>query len=213
MRTNPKNQSSSRIVIRRRQPESTKRRLLQAAFREIHRSGFRAADVDSILESAGVTKGALYHHYQSKTGLGYAVVDQVLRDWILDRWLRPIVEAEDPVQALIDLLHWAARHSNIESLALGCPLNNLAQEMSAKDNGFRSRLVSIYSAWRSGIQIALEESKDRGQIRSDVDCVAAAALIVAAWEGSIGLSKTDLRPETVEACRRGLQTYLMTLRP
>jgi AcrR family transcriptional regulator len=186
---------------------------LRAAFREIHRSGFHSADVNSILESAGVTKGALYHHYQSKTGLGYAVVDEVLRDWILDRWLRPIAQAEDPVQALIDLLHWAARHSNSESLALGCPLNNLAQEMSTKDRGFRRRLVSIYSAWRSGIQNALEESKDRGQVRNDVDCVAAAALIVAAWEGSISLSKTDLRLETVEACRRGLESYLVTLRP
>jgi AcrR family transcriptional regulator len=200
-------------VSRRRQPESTKRRLLQAAFREIHRNGFRSSDVGSILDSAGVTKGALYHHYQSKTGLGYAVVDQVLRDWILDRWLRPITEADDPVQALIDLLAWAARHSNLESLALGCPLNNLAQEMSAKDSGFRSRLASIYLAWRSGIQNALEESRNRGQIRSDVDCAAAAALIVAAWEGSIGLSKTDLRLETVDACRRGLASYLEGLRP
>src|SRR5262249_7743733 len=60
-----------------RSAERTRGRLLQAAFHEIYRSGFRTADLDAILATAGVTKGAPYHHFGSKDALGYAVVDEV----------------------------------------------------------------------------------------------------------------------------------------
>ena len=47
-----------------------------AAFREFQQLGFQKADLDRILGQAGVTKGALYHHYESKRGLGYSVVTE-----------------------------------------------------------------------------------------------------------------------------------------
>jgi len=51
---------------------------LNAASREIYRSGFQSASLDTILASTGVTKGALYYHFKSKEGLGYAVVEEVI---------------------------------------------------------------------------------------------------------------------------------------
>jgi AcrR family transcriptional regulator len=56
-----------------RDPERTRGRLLRAAFQEMHRSGFRNADLDAILARAGVTKGALYYHFDNKEALGYAL--------------------------------------------------------------------------------------------------------------------------------------------
>jgi len=55
----------------------TRERLLRAAFQEMYLSGFRSADLNAILAAAGVTKGALYHHFDSKEALGYAVVAEV----------------------------------------------------------------------------------------------------------------------------------------
>ena len=54
---------------RTRDPERTRERLLQAAFREIHRSGFQSASIDTILAATNVTKGALYYHFESKEAL------------------------------------------------------------------------------------------------------------------------------------------------
>ena len=47
-------------------PAETRRRILEAAFAEMWRVGFRAASLEAILLEAGVTKGALYHHFRSK---------------------------------------------------------------------------------------------------------------------------------------------------
>src|SRR5271168_2833644 len=54
-----------RRAIRFRDAGRTRERLLQAASREIYRAGFQSASLDTILDSAGVTKGALYHHFDS----------------------------------------------------------------------------------------------------------------------------------------------------
>jgi TetR/AcrR family transcriptional repressor of nem operon len=53
-----------------RDPERARGRLLRAAFQEMYRSGFRSADLNATLPTAGVTKGALYHHFDNKKPSG-----------------------------------------------------------------------------------------------------------------------------------------------
>ncbi len=52
---------------RKRDPEGTRALLVETAFREIHAHGYGGASLDRILTNAGVTKGALYHHFKSKS--------------------------------------------------------------------------------------------------------------------------------------------------
>src|ERR1700720_4804140 len=87
-----------------RDPERTRERLLQAASREIYRSGFQSASLGTILASAGVTKGALYHHFKNKEALGYAVVEEVISPDVRGTWVRPLQRVEDPIEALISIV-------------------------------------------------------------------------------------------------------------
>ena len=66
-----------RRATRLRDAERTRERLLQAASREIYRSGFQSASLDTILAVAGVTRGALYYHFDSKEALGHAVIEEI----------------------------------------------------------------------------------------------------------------------------------------
>ncbi|HEU6453755.1 MAG TPA: TetR family transcriptional regulator, partial [Gemmatimonadaceae bacterium] len=98
MKRHAPNTSPSHAAPRRtRAPVETRQKILGAAFREIYVRGFQAASLDRILADAGVTKGALYHHFPDKASLGYAVVDDVIRGHLLARWLGPPEdEGEDP---------------------------------------------------------------------------------------------------------------------
>lgn len=78
---------------RTRAPDETRRKILLAAFAEIHRHGFRATSLDTIAARAGVTKGALYHHFPEKAALGHAVVEEVVREPLLAAYLEPLREA------------------------------------------------------------------------------------------------------------------------
>jgi AcrR family transcriptional regulator len=57
--------------------EATRGALLQAARELFTEQGFAATSRDEIAEAAGVTRGALYHHFSSKEGLFRAVVEQL----------------------------------------------------------------------------------------------------------------------------------------
>ncbi len=115
----------------KRNPDRTREVLLHAAFEEIHRTGLQAASVDAILAHTGVTKGALYYHFPTKTDLGYAVVEEVIRQRILQRWGHDVREGEDPITHLIEKLSFEAKHRwPLEALQVGCPVNNLANKIS-----------------------------------------------------------------------------------
>src|SRR5260370_21567845 len=141
--------SQQRRAARLRDPERTRERLLQAASREIYRSGFQSASLDTILAVAGVTKGALYYHFDSKEALGYAVVEEVIAPDVHGKWVRPLQSVKDPIDALICAVQRIpVRPADVRG---GCQLNNLAQEMSPLDAGFRKRLATIFDAWREAI--------------------------------------------------------------
>jgi TetR/AcrR family transcriptional repressor of nem operon len=54
----------------------TRSRLLDAARDVIRAQGYAATTVDDICAAAGVTKGAFFHHFESKERLGIAAVEQ-----------------------------------------------------------------------------------------------------------------------------------------
>ena len=197
-----------------RNPDETRQKILEAAFWEIFRNGFQGASLDSILETTGVTKGALYHHFGSKAELGYAVVDEVIADAICGRWFKPLEDAKDPIVALKASIDRVKAEMPPEALKLGCPLHNLAQEMSPIDDEFRRRIERIIDKWRQTIVVAFARGQENGTVRRDINLENVANFIIATLEGGAGLTKTTQNHDQVfESIRAALFDYLDTLRP
>lgn len=199
-------------VALRRDPDQTRQQLLSAAFEEIHKHGFRAASLDAILLKTGVTKGALYHHFENKAELGYAVVDEIIRPFVEENW-RPVTGASNVIDTAVALCKRLTRERTDRGLMFGCPFNNLINEMSPVDEGFRERLSAILKNWRAGVIKALKNGQIAGQVRKDVAPADAAAFIISSIEGSVGMGKATQSREFLESSFRGLVDYLEHLRP
>ena len=192
----------------------TREKLLRAAFDEIYRRGFQAASLETILAQAGVTKGALYHHFPDKAALGYAVVDDLVRGLLLERWLGVLERQRgDPLTALQKMLQERTGQLTPQEVELGCPLHNLAQEVSPLDESFRRRIDATFDTWRSGIAEALRRGQAEGSVRRDVDADRIAAFMVAAIEGSFGLAKSAKSSVMLRSNLQILSTFLEGLRP
>jgi TetR/AcrR family transcriptional repressor of nem operon len=185
--------------------------LLRAAFQEIHRSGFRNADLDTILARAGVTKGALYYHFDNKEALGYAVVDEVIAINLHRKWVQPLRNAKDPIDVLVRIIQSESLKS--EDVQRGCPLLNLSQEMSGLDEGFRSRTAQVYKDWHVAMAEALREGQKRRLVRSDINANETAMFVIAAWEGYVVLGKNSQDPRTMKTGQRRVSGHLESLRP
>ena len=195
-----------------RDPERTRERLLKAGFREVYRSGFQSASIDTILASANVTKGALYHHFESKEALGHAIIDEVVATFLRNRWLLPLQgnEDRDPIDALIDIVQ--AIPAQPRDLKGGCPLVNLAQEMSLLDEEFRKRLEAMFRAWREAVAMALRSGQSQGTVRRDLVPDEAASFLVAMVEGYEVLAKNAQDVKLWNEGIRNIVGWLQSLR-
>ncbi|HKV24324.1 MAG TPA: TetR/AcrR family transcriptional regulator [Candidatus Acidoferrum sp.] len=188
----------------------TRERLLEAAFREVHRSGFQSASLDAILAASKVTKGALYHHFDGKEALGHAVVDEKIATLIRDRWLRPMRSDGAPVDILIGIIRrLPARPKDVRA---GCPLLLLSQEMSPLDEQFRKRLERVFLDWQEGIAALLRIGKSQGTVRRDLNPAETASFLIAAVEGYSTLAKNAQDAKLWKAGVRNIVGWLESLR-
>lgn len=200
------------ILIGMKSPQATREQLLQAAFDVIYRKGFKAASLTDILKETPLTKGALYHHFPNKKALGLSLLDSV--EAAIERfWLKPLAICFDPLDCLQTTLTSAIDQLSDNELVLGCPLNNLAQEMSALDEDFRLRVDAIYTRWQRGIEKALRRGQQQNLVSKEADAKAAAVFYVAALAGGRGLAKTTRSADWLQLCASSTGWYLESLRP
>jgi TetR/AcrR family transcriptional regulator, transcriptional repressor for nem operon len=198
---------------RTRDPERTREHLLQAAFREVYRYGFQSAGIDTILAATNVTKGALYYHFESKEALGYAIIEEIVAKLTRDRWMLPLQRSKDkdPIDALIRVVQ-AIPHRP-KDVKGGCPLVNLAQEMSQLDEQFRKRLERIFHAWQEGIAMALRRGQSQGTVRRDLVPEEIASFLIAMVEGYEVLAKNAQDARVWNVGIRNIAGWLRSLRP
>ena len=195
---------------RLRDSERTRERLLQAGFQEVYRSGFQSASIDTILAATNVTKGALYHHFDSKEELGHAIIEEIIAKLTLDKWSRPLQRARNPINTLTAIVQaTSVRPKDVKG---GCPLANLTQEMSGLDEQFRKRLETIFHAWQEGIAAALRRGQSQGTVRRDLVPEEAAGFLIAMYEGYVMLAKNAQDAEVWNVGMRNIVGWLKSLR-
>lgn len=200
--------------IRTRAPQNTRQKILQTAHLEFYRNGFQGGSLNRIIEDAGVTKGALFHHYDGKQALGFAVIEEIVAPQIGNVWIKPLSKSIDPVLDVQGIVRGVMRHKCEGSgLAHGCPLNNLAQEMSPLDEGFRRRIEKIYDAWRESVEAVFARGLKAGRVRKGVAPRQVASFVVAAITGIIGTAKNAQSEELMMEAGEALIQYLESLLP
>ena len=197
-----------------RNSEKTRRQILDAAFEEFYKNGFQGSSINRIVDQAGTTKGALFHHFRGKNDLGYTVVREVIYPHLKERWADPLAKTTDPITDLKRLFRQCMKEEIANgSIVQGCPLNNLAQEMSPLDEKFRKSLEQIYIDWRDCLAAAFARGIKAGTVRKNVSPHKVAAFIVAAQAGIAGTAKNAQSERLMIEAGSALFEYLNSLRP
>lgn len=147
----------------------TRRIILEAAARIFDERGYEATTIAEILERAEVTKGALYFHFASKGDLARGVLAAA----VTTEGVRPQAVK---LQELIDILLLLAYRLPRE------PLLSAALRM-AVDLQSRRRFGTRWPDWTELITEVLQEAKERGEVRPEVDEAETARMLVCSWTG------------------------------
>jgi len=191
--------------------ENTRTKILQAAFNEMHKHGYQGLRINTALEITGLKKGALYHHFTSKHELGLAVLEELIQNKITEIWITPLAKFDNPIEGIKATFQSVGETWGEKFFLLGCPLNNLAQEMTAIDDDFRNSIEKFMLFWQQELVNVLKRGQDSGLVKMDIELDDTARFIITVIEGAFGQAKISQDKEKFFQCGKQLDRYLDTL--
>src|SRR4051812_19179214 len=144
-------------MTKTRDPAKTRAQILEVAFTEIYGRGFHAVGVRDIADKAGVTIGAFFHHFPTKNDVAFAIIDEIIRKGILERWVEPLAAHENPVRGILECFRKTFATWPDDYVRLGCPLNNLTQELTPVDASIGRRTQAVLNDWIAGTERYLRQ--------------------------------------------------------
>jgi AcrR family transcriptional regulator len=160
-------------VSRGERAARTRETILDAAAEVFDRNGYPGAGLAEILDTAGVTKGALYFHFASKEELARAIIDEQFAVGA-PAWSE---SPGPPLQGLIDLTFSWARNlvDNVRVRA--------AIRLAIEHSVFSAPRTDPYLEWIRLARTLLARAAEHGELRPGVDPEAVAHLVIGAFTG------------------------------
>jgi AcrR family transcriptional regulator len=169
--------------------QDTRSRILGAARQVFAEQGYLGATLDEVAAAAGLTKGAIYWHFASKSDLFLALLEAYCQEQValLPKAFERASSAEDPVARLSALL--------LELLPAGQDQvmpRLLAEFMaSSRDPQVRNHLRSVLRDSRQLVCAFVRQVQEERRLAHDVDPMMVAILFSAVLQGLLQLSLLD----------------------
>lgn len=171
--------------------------------------GYEATGIAEILREAGVNSGSLYYFFKSKEELLLAVLDWYVANLYVEVIDPAIAQTTDPIERVFKVLDGYRQYLTITECRQGCPIGNLALEMSERSETVRAKVALNFENWRKAIHQFLIDAGDR--LPADLDRDALATFILGVMEGGVMLARTYRALAPFEASTAMLRDYMERL--
>jgi len=158
--------------------------------------GYGGASMADICLAAGLTKGAVYFHFESKEALALAVIDaQHERAIALGSGL---LHSDQPgLHVLVRLTVEMAKQLRTD------PVSHAGIRLTMESSNLSTPVVTPYEDWIGACDVLLRRAILDGDVRADVDVAAAARFISPAFTGvqivsDVLTGRDDLMQRVVE---------------
>jgi TetR/AcrR family transcriptional repressor of nem operon len=193
-----------------RQPEATKRKLIDATLHLMLRQGFAGTTVDQICAEAKLTKGSFFHHFSSKETISHAAVDAwatMGTELYSAAWKEPGV---DPLEQLNRIFEIMIGFNRLDSPCL-CMVGMMSQEMALKDPAMRAACERHLNDWTRMVARMLAAAKEIHPPALHFDPEQVAWLLNSLWQGSMLVGKTRQSPQMIINNIRQARHYVNAL--
>ncbi|MBX4907418.1 MULTISPECIES: TetR/AcrR family transcriptional regulator [Rhizobium] len=192
---------------RNNDPEGVRRRIIDAAYDAFVTQGYLATGMLELRERASVSGGALAHHFPAKRDLGLAVIRDRVAAAVRQTWIEPLRTCADAPTAIDLIFEAIIGELTQKDRVSGCPLNNMAMEVSQHDAEMRALVSAVFGDWHKALfakfAADLEEKRAIGLHPRTI-----ATLVIAAYSGAMTMAKASQDVGPLRDCRAELATLL-----
>lgn len=183
---------------------------MDAAAAAFQAQGYRGSSMQDITTSAGVTGGALHHHFPTKRDLAHAVITERVAEEVGSTWISAVNKAPTAAEGIIAVFEDVADALERRGSVSGCPLGNLSLELALTDEVLREAIGEEYRTWRSALAAKLQRDIDAGTADfAHGDAQGLADIVVAMFTGSMSIAKAEQDPQSLRACARVLRRMML----
>ena len=183
----------------------TRDKLIEAARRLFWQQGYDNTGIAQILKAADAGSGSLYYFFPTKEDLLLAVLDWYLAN-LSAMVLEPVFgRLTDPLERVFGVLDGYCRQLLATDFRAGCPVGNLALEMTNSHPAVRVKIAENFSQWRAAIQRCLDEAADR--FPAGTDTAALASFVLTTMEGAVMLARAYHAIEPYQTAVQCLRDY------
>jgi len=158
------------------QSEQTQQRIIKEATHLFVRKGFYGTSISDLAQATGLTKGAIYHHFENKDAIFFAVIEDVRQTWNNEVARDVMQEKDAPTRLTVLLDNHAQLLRKNETICI--VLNGLLMEMEGINPDFMLALKEIYEQLTYFVEHIITRGQKAGEIRADLDPRLAAVNIV-----------------------------------
>jgi TetR/AcrR family transcriptional regulator, transcriptional repressor for nem operon len=190
----------------------TRDKILAAMFTDVHKNGFQGLRADKVIKEMEVTKGAMYHYFPSKDAIGLAIIEEIIEPNYIKFYQDLDFFDGNPIDMLQFHLKELVSMATDENISLGCPLNNLVQEMSPLNEQFRLKLKRIVDKMTISVATALKKGQKKDFVDKDKDAQAVADFFISSIEGAYSIAKVQRNVSLFKSNMDQLSFFLDILR-
>lgn len=195
----------------RKQGENARDSLIQAGTELMLRNGYSATSVDEICSAAGLTKGALFHHFPSKEALAETCLHQWPKRLGELHRSAPYRALEDPVARLYGALDLMSELFQRPEVHKSCLAGTTVQEVSETNPVLRDAAQGCFDQGRQFFQSLLDDAcLSRGV---NLDTASLANHWMCTMQGALLLWKASRDDRMIAESFGHFRSYLQTLLP
>ena len=200
-------QSAPQVRSRTNDPVQMKAKILDATETLFQTRGYHATSMHDVMSAAGVSGGALHHHFPTKKDLALAVIRDRVAVAVRETWIDPVREASSLSAAVKNVLKEIADGIDRRGTVSGCPLNNMAMELAGADPDFREAVQAVFGEWQAALSERIGKTRAGARMKAH-DVLSAARFLIFTYSGAMNLAKTEQSAESLREASHALTQWM-----
>lgn len=169
--------------------ELTKQYILQTVAPIFNKCGYAATSLSDITEATGLTKGAIYGHFDSKENLAIEAFNFNVKS-LLIKIGSHLENSESPIQKLYLITDFYRNYYNYSQELGGCPIINVGVDSNNQNSDLLIRVRRVVEKIQDQLATLIESGIEAGEISEEINAMTYAKRIDSMFQGAIFMTYT-----------------------